>query len=116
MKWTDNYELLLRKLDEFTRKYYVNQFIRGAIYASALLLAAFLVINVLEYVVYFSSVIRTILFFGFLAGALFIIVRWIALPLLHYSGWEKSSLMSRQHPLSVRIFQRCRTGCSIFSS
>ncbi|MEO6166303.1 MAG: DUF4175 family protein [Chitinophagales bacterium] len=81
---TDNYQLLLQKLDEFTRKFYINQLIRGAIYASALLLAAFLVINVLEYIIYFSSVMRSILFFGFLGGACFVIVRWIALPLLHY--------------------------------
>src|SRR6188768_470183 len=99
MKWTDNYELLLRKLDEFTRKYYVNQFIRGAIYTSALLLAAFLVINVLEYFVYFSSTIRTVLFFGFLAGALFIIVRWIALPLLHY--FRLGKIISHEQAASI---------------
>jgi phosphatidylglycerophosphatase A len=81
---TDNYQLLLRKLDEFIRKFYINQLIRGAIYASALLLAAFLVINVLEYFIYFSSTIRSVLFFGFLGGALFVIIRWILLPLLHY--------------------------------
>ncbi|MBP9883069.1 MAG: DUF4175 family protein [Chitinophagales bacterium] len=82
--FTNNYQLLLSKLDEFTRKFYVNQLIRGAIYASALLLAAFLVISVLEYFIYFPSVVRTILFFGFLAGAAFVIIKWIALPLLHY--------------------------------
>jgi hypothetical protein len=52
---TENYQLLLRKLDEFTRKFYINQLIRGIIYASALLLAAFLTINVLEYFIYFPS-------------------------------------------------------------
>ncbi len=81
---TDNYQLLLKKLDEFTRKFYVNQLIRGTIYASALLLAAFLLINLLEYFIYFSTVIRSVLFFGFLGGGSFIIIRWIILPLLHY--------------------------------
>src|SRR4030095_8814505 len=81
---TDNYRLLLGKLDEFTRKFYVNQLIRGVIYASALLLAAFLVITVLEYFSYFSSLVRTLLFFGFLAGTFFVVVRWIVLPLMHY--------------------------------
>ncbi|MBA3648633.1 MAG: DUF4175 domain-containing protein [Chitinophagales bacterium] len=80
----DNYHLLIRKLDEFIRKYYINQLIRGAIYASALLLAAFLVIDVLEYYSYFSSLVRSILFFGFLCGASFIIVQWLILPLIHY--------------------------------
>ncbi len=81
---TDNYQLLLKKVDEFTRKFYVNQLIRGTIYASALLLAAFLVINLLEYFIYFSTGIRSILFFGFLGGGAFVIIRWIILPLLHY--------------------------------
>ncbi|MFI5134773.1 MAG: hypothetical protein ACHQD9_02865, partial [Chitinophagales bacterium] len=65
----ENYELLIRKLDEFIRKFYVNQLIRGAIYTGALLLAAFLVVDVAEYFFYFSSAIRTILFFGFIGGA-----------------------------------------------
>jgi hypothetical protein len=100
---TDNYQLLIRKLDEFTRKFYVNQLIRGAIYASALLLAAFLLIDVLEYLAYFSSAIRSVLFFGFLGGALFVIVRWIALPLLHYFrlgkiiSHEKAALIIGSH-------------------
>src|SRR5580765_1988373 len=100
---TDNYQLLIRKLDEFTRKFYVNQLIRGVIYASALLLAAFLLIDVLEYLAYFSSAIRSILFFGFLGGALFVIVRWIALPLLHYFrlgkiiSHEKAALIIGSH-------------------
>ncbi|MFI5135648.1 MAG: DUF4175 family protein, partial [Chitinophagales bacterium] len=80
----ENYELLIRKLDEFIRKFYVNQLIRGAIYTGALLLAAFLVVDVAEYFFYFSSAIRTILFFGFIGGALFTLIRWVAIPLMHY--------------------------------
>jgi hypothetical protein len=80
----DNYQLLIKKLDEFIRKFYVNQLLRGAIYSSAILLAAFLIIEVLEYFLYFSPAVRTVLFFGFIAGAVFILVRWIAFPLMHY--------------------------------
>lgn len=80
----DNYQLLLKKLDEFTRKFYVNQLIRGAIYTCALLLAAFLVISVLEYFLFFPSLVRSVLFFGFLAGAAFVVVNWIVFPLIHY--------------------------------
>jgi hypothetical protein len=100
---TENYQLLLRKLDEFTRKFYINQLIRGIIYASALLLAAFLTINVLEYFIYFPSTIRSFLFFGFMGGALFVIFRWILLPLLHYYrlgkiiSQEKAALIIGSH-------------------
>ena len=45
---SENYQLLIQKLDEFIRKFYMNQLVRGLIFASALLLAAFLAIEVLE--------------------------------------------------------------------
>lgn len=80
----NNYQLLIQKVDEFTRKFYVNQLIRGVIYTFALLLAAFLLINLLEYFAYFSTAVRSVLFFGFLGGSILLIARWIALPLLHY--------------------------------
>src|SRR4030095_9597027 len=81
---SENYQLLITKLDEFIRKFYVNQLLRGLIYVSALLLASFLIIEVLEYFFYFSAAVRTVLFFGFIGGAIFIIVRWVAIPLMHY--------------------------------
>ncbi len=81
---SDNYKLLIQKLDLFIRKFYVNQLIRGLIYTGAILIAAFLIINVLEYFFYFSSAIRTILFFGFLAGALVIAIQRVVFPVMHY--------------------------------
>lgn len=96
---TNNYQLLIRKLDEFIRKFYVNQLIRGAIYTGAILLASFLIINVLEYFFYFSSTIRTILFFGFLGGALFVLIRWVAIPLLHY--FKLGKIISQEKAASI---------------
>ena len=68
------YDKLIEKLDAFTRKYYLNQIIRGAIYFVAIGLAAFLLSAVLEYFGRFSSSVRTALFFGlvFTFAALFI--------------------------------------------
>ena len=51
----DNYQLLIDNLDRFTRKYYVNQLIRGALYTVALLVFLFIVMNMLEYFYYFSK-------------------------------------------------------------
>src|SRR5215467_2391410 len=104
----DNYQLLIRKLDEFTRKFYINQLLRGAIYSSALLLAGFLIIEVLEYFLYFSATIRTILFFGFIGGSLFILIRWVAIPLMHYFrlgkiiSHEKAANIIGQHFSNVQ--------------
>ena len=41
----DNYQLLIEKLDRFTRKYYINQLIRGSLYSVALILALFIVLK-----------------------------------------------------------------------
>ena len=38
---TDNYRLLIQKLDHFIRKYYANQIIRGTLYSVALVWALF---------------------------------------------------------------------------
>ncbi len=84
MSYKDNYQLLIEKLDQFTRKFYVNQLIRGGLYSLALLLVLFLGLNFLEYHFYFKPGTREALFFSFVgisAVALFI---WVALPLLHY--------------------------------
>ncbi|MCC6370967.1 MAG: hypothetical protein IT236_08185 [Bacteroidia bacterium] len=74
--------ILIRKLDEFIRRYYKNQLIKGAIYASGILAAAFLSIVCLEYFGEFNTTVRTILFFGFLIATVAVLVKYIAIPLL----------------------------------
>ncbi len=79
-----NYQLLIQKLDEFIRKYYFNQLLRGLIYAVAIVVAAFLSISLLENYFYFSSVIRNVMLFGFLILLLFSLVKYIFIPLTKY--------------------------------
>jgi hypothetical protein len=74
--------ILVLKLDEFIRRFYRNQLIRGSIYATGILLGALLAVVLLEYFGQFSSLIRGVLFFGFLSSAAFVLVRYIAIPLL----------------------------------
>ncbi len=77
------YDTLLTRLDAFIRKYYKNQMIRGALYATGLIVGTFLLIVSLEYLGQFSIPVRTILFWLFLSSALFILVRFLAIPVLH---------------------------------
>ncbi|MBK9543636.1 MAG: DUF4175 domain-containing protein [Bacteroidetes bacterium] len=79
----DNYQLLIQKLDAFIRKYYKNQFVKGAIYAFTLSLAFYLLVTTLEYVGHFSTTLRTVLFYSFIGGILFILGRFVIIPLLH---------------------------------
>lgn len=73
---------LLEKLDEFIRKYYVNRLLRGLIYFVAGAAGSFLLASSLEYFGQFDTRVRTLLFYGFAAFSLFILIRFVAIPLL----------------------------------
>ncbi len=80
----DNYRLLINKLDQFIRKYYINQMIRGGLYSIGLILALFLAMALLEYYNYFDSGIRKAMFFSFIGVSLLALGYWVFTPLLHY--------------------------------
>jgi uncharacterized protein DUF4175 len=76
-----NYLTLIQKLDEFIRKYYKNLLLRGLIYSVGLVLLFFISVTVIEYFAHFDTGIRTILFYSFLASTLFVLTRFVAIPL-----------------------------------
>ena len=86
---SDNYQLLISRLDAFIRKYYKNHLVKGAIYAFTFSLAAYLLVVVLEYFGHFSIAVRSFLFYSFLAGIAFILVRFIFIPLMHLYRFGK---------------------------
>ena len=81
---TDNYNLLIQKLDSFIRKFYINGLIRGGLYSLGLLLGLFLLFNILEYNFYFDMRVRKAIFWGFLSISIVAIGYWILLPLTKY--------------------------------
>ena len=74
--------ILINKLDEFIRKFYKNQLIKGLLYTSGLLVAAFLFLVVAEYFAEFGTTTRTILFYSFLLASGFVLFKYIAIPVL----------------------------------
>ena len=78
----ESYNILIEKLDEFIRKYYKNLLIRGGIYCAALLLAFFLIVNILEYFGHFSINTRTILFYSYILLNILILWRFVIISLL----------------------------------
>jgi hypothetical protein len=76
------YNQLIEKLDEFIRKYYKNQLLRGLIYCLTLFFGFYLVVSIAEYFGNFSTTIRTTLFYSFLAFNALVVVRFIVIPLL----------------------------------
>ncbi len=83
-KLTVNYDVLMKKLDSFIRKYYINKIIRGTIYFLALVLAMFLVFNLLEDQFFFNKSIRKGIFYSFILVSIAGLSYWVLLPLSKY--------------------------------
>jgi hypothetical protein len=75
------YEGLVKKLDEFIRKYYKNQMLKGALYSLGLIVAFFLLVTVLESLGRFGTGVRTLLFWSFVLCSLAVLAKWLFLPL-----------------------------------
>ncbi len=75
---------LLQRIDAFIRKYYLNQMIRGCILAAAALLFAFLFVTISEYFFYLPSIVRSFIFWGFIALAVSSLSYWVVIPLIKY--------------------------------
>ncbi len=77
----DAYNILLEKLNEFIRKYYKNQLIKGFLYGLALLLSFYLIIVLTENFAYFGIFTRTVIFYSYIGLSLFVLWRLIITPL-----------------------------------
>ncbi len=95
----NNFNFLLQKLDEFIRKFYVNQIIRGVLLFLSLAFALFITLVVLEYFGEFNSSVRTALFFGFASLMLAVFGFLIAIPLLKIASIGKR--ISRQQASKI---------------
>lgn len=78
----NNYQLLMDKLDEFIRKYYKNQLIRGVLYSITVVLLFYITIAVLEHFARFDTTMRTVLFWSFLLINGSILGRLVVIPLI----------------------------------
>ncbi len=99
MEKRDNYQLLIEKLDQFIRKYYVNQLIRGSLYATGLILALFLGLNFAENFMYFPPSVKTPLVWGFVGASGIALWTWVLLPALHY--FHLGKVISHEQAASI---------------
>jgi len=83
MQANKGYEEILGKLDAFIRKYYKNQLLCGTIYSFSLLLTFYLVLTVSESFIWFNATVRSVFFWSYLLTALWILYKWILIPLLN---------------------------------
>ncbi len=87
---SNNYNLLVEKINEFTKKFYLNKLVRGSIYAAATILSLYLCLFVYIYYNYPSTTSKTILFFSFIVIVVAAISFWIVKPTLSYLKLRKS--------------------------
>ncbi len=73
---------LERKLNQFIKKYYLNEVVKGLILTVAISVVLFLLFSGLEYLGRFTSQTRATLFFIYLSGLLGISVYYIIRPLI----------------------------------
>ncbi len=78
----DTYDLIIRNLDAFIRRYYHNLLLKGAIYSGALIGSAFLAVVLLAYFGQWDTAIRAVLFWAFVGACTLILGRFIIYPLL----------------------------------
>ncbi|MDN5284367.1 MAG: hypothetical protein JWR38_641 [Mucilaginibacter sp.] len=76
---SENYDVLIDKINIFIRKYYFNNFLRGLIFLGAGLFTAYVVITLSEYFGNFNVVFRTILFYFFILLNIGLVC-WLILP------------------------------------
>jgi len=79
--------IIHQKLDEFIRKYYKNQLIRGLIYSVGLVLLFYIGVSTLEYFAEFGTTVRTVLFYSFLATTAYVMGKYIVIPLLKLNSF-----------------------------
>ncbi len=79
---TNNFNILVNKLNSFKRKYYSFKLLKGLVLTLFFILAVFTVFSLIEYLVYLSTDIRKLMFFGFLIFSFLLILQFIGIPLL----------------------------------
>jgi uncharacterized phage infection (PIP) family protein YhgE len=81
MNQYDALDRLLHQLQAFKKKFYLNLLLRGSIFAVGLLMSIYIIYSLLEYLFYFPVYVRAFLLFSFVALAVYVLLRWILVPL-----------------------------------
>lgn len=81
--------VLLGKIEGFTRKFYLNRLIQGVLVGAVLWIVFFLLVNGLEYFSWFSPKGRFVLFLLLLVGSAFVLVYYFIIPLINLIRFRK---------------------------
>jgi len=79
----DNKNQIFKNLNEFIKKYYQNQLIKGAIYVVSILIIFFLLFAIIEYLSPFGVEGRTFLFWAYISITLMVFGKLLLIPTLN---------------------------------
>ncbi len=79
---------IFQELQQYKKKYYTNQLLKGVLVSVGILLGAFILLNTFEYLGRFNSTVRTVLFFSFLLVSALVLVFWILRPINKLIGLQ----------------------------
>ena len=77
----NNFNIIQTKLEQFIRKYYTNELIKGAILFFSIGLLYLIITLLIEYFLWLNSGLRTVLFWLFIAVEVGLFIKFITLPL-----------------------------------
>jgi hypothetical protein len=83
------YKNIAQKLHHFTRKYYINELIKGSILFLSLGFLYLLFTLFLEYFLWLKPTARTFLFWLFIVVELFLLIKFIVFPVFKLIGFRK---------------------------
>ena len=85
----ENSSIIYQKLEDFIRKYYTNELVRGIIFFVGIGLLYFLFTLFVEYFLWLKPTARTILFYTFIIVELFLLLRFFCFPLFKLFRLQK---------------------------
>lgn len=82
-------QILNDKIRHFLKKYYLNTLYKGIVFFVIILLVTFIAFSLFEYFSYSNTVVRSVLFYSFIALALGTAIGYIIIPILKIAGLGK---------------------------
>ena len=82
-------QILNDKIRQFLRKYYLNKLCKGVVFFVIILLATFIAFSLFEYFSYSNTVVRSILFYSFIALSIATLIGYIIIPIMKIAGLGK---------------------------
>lgn len=86
---SNNRQIIENKIRQFVKKYYLNKLYKGIIFFVIIILATFIAFSLFEFFSYSNTIVRSILFYSFIALCISTLVVYIIVPLAKLNGLGK---------------------------